>query len=83
MDVQKILTIIVVAAVLITVFINREKIRIFVTEVLVELKKVSWPTRKELVDSTWIVLLSSIALAIFIGGTDFALSKFLSLLISR
>ena len=83
MDVQKILTIIVVAAVLITAFINREKIRIFVTEVLVELKKVSWPTRKELVDSTWIVLLSSIALAIFIGGTDFALSKFLSLLISR
>ena len=83
MDVQKILTIIVVVAILITVFIYREKIRAFVTEVLVELKKVSWPTRKELVDSTWIVLLSSIALAIFIGGTDFALSKFLSLLISR
>jgi preprotein translocase subunit SecE len=83
MDVQKILTIIVFVAVLITVIIYREKIRIFVTEVLVELKKVSWPTRKELVDSTWIVLLSSIALAIFIGGTDFALSKFLSLLISR
>ena len=83
MDVQKILTIIVGAAVLIAAFINREKIRIFVIEVLVELKKVSWPTRKELVDSTWIVLLSSIALAIFIGGTDFALSKFLSLLISR
>jgi|CXWL01.1.fsa_nt_gi preprotein translocase subunit SecE len=83
MDVQKILTIIVVVAILITVFIYREKIRTFVTEVLVELKKVSWPTRKELVDSTWIVLLSSIALAIFIGGTDFALSKFLSLLISR
>jgi len=83
MDVQKILTIISIIAVLIAVFIYREKIRIFVTEVWVELKKVSWPTRKELVDSTWIVLLSSIALAIFIGGIDFALSKFLSLLISQ
>lgn len=83
MDVQKILTIIVAIGVLVWVFIYREKIRTFVTEVLVELKKVSWPTRKELIDSTWIVLLSSIALAVFIGITDFALSRFLSLLINR
>ena len=83
MDVQKILTIIVIVAILVTVFIYREKIRLFVTEVLIELKKVSWPTRKELVDSTWIVLISSIALAVFIGLTDFALSKFLSWIINR
>ena len=83
MDVQKILTIIVVAVILVFVFINREKIRVFVTQVLVELKKVSWPTRKELLDSTWIVLISSIAMAIFIGSTDFVLSKFLSIIISR
>jgi len=56
-------------------------IRNFVVEVLVELKKVSWPTRKELIDSTWIVLLSSIALGLIIGVTDFALSKFLTLII--
>lgn len=83
MDVQKIITIIVAAGILVTVFIYREKIRVFLTEVTVELKKVSWPTRKELIDSTWIVLLSSIALAVFIGITDFALSKFLSLIINR
>jgi preprotein translocase subunit SecE len=56
-------------------------IRNFVVEVLVELKKVSWPTRKELIDSTWIVLLSSIALGLLIGIADFALSKLLSILI--
>ena len=83
MDVQRILTIIVIVSVLVTVFIYREKIRVFVTEVLVELRKVSWPTRKELIDSTWIVLISSIALAVFIGVTDFALSKFLSWIIHR
>ncbi|MBP6342347.1 MAG: preprotein translocase subunit SecE [Candidatus Omnitrophica bacterium] len=83
MDVQKIITIIVAAGILVTVFIYRERIRVFLTEVSVELKKVSWPTRKELIDSTWIVLLSSIALAVFIGITDFALSKFLSLIINR
>ncbi len=83
MDVQKILTVIGLAGILIALLINRAKIQSFLTEVLVELKKVSWPTRKELVDSTWIVLISSIALTVFIGVTDFALSEFLSLIINR
>ena len=56
-------------------------IRNFVGEVVVELKKVSWPTRKELIDSTWIVLASSIGLGVLIGVADFALSKFLSFMI--
>jgi preprotein translocase subunit SecE len=56
-------------------------IRNFIVEVLVELKKVSWPTRKELIDSTWIVLISSITLGLLIGVTDFALSKFLSFML--
>jgi preprotein translocase subunit SecE len=56
-------------------------IRNFVGEVIVELKKVSWPTRRELIDSTWIVLISSIALGMLIAVTDFALSKFLSVII--
>ena len=58
-------------------------IRQFVAEVIIELKKVSWPTRKELMDSTWIVLIASIALAVFIGAADFVLSKFLSLMINK
>jgi preprotein translocase subunit SecE len=57
------------------------KVQKFVSEVVVELKKVSWSTRKELIDATWIVLLSSIMLGIFIGGTDFVLSKLLGIVI--
>lgn len=83
MDVQKILTVIILAGIVIALFFYRTKIQTFLTEVSVELKKVSWPTRKELVDSTWIVLISSIALTVFIATTDFALSKFLSLIINR
>ncbi len=83
MDVQKILTGIVLAGIVVALFFYRTKIQTFLTEVSVELKKVSWPTRKELVDSTWIVLISSIALTVFIGVTDFALSRFLSLIINR
>ena len=57
------------------------KIRKFIGEVIVELKKVSWPTKKELVDATWLVIVSSVMLGLFIGTTDFVLSKFVDLLI--
>ncbi len=57
------------------------KVQKFVSEVAVELKKVSWSTRKDLVDATWIVFLSSILLGVFIGGTDFVLSKLLEIII--
>ena len=51
------------------------KIKKFVGEVLAEMKKVSWTTRRELVDSTLIVILSSFLLGIFVGVIDFAFSK--------
>jgi len=43
----------------------------FVNEVRLELKKVSWPTRRELVNSTIVVIISVAILAIFIGFCDF------------
>ncbi|MFH1360286.1 MAG: preprotein translocase subunit SecE [Candidatus Omnitrophota bacterium] len=57
------------------------KTKKFISEVIVELKKVSWSTRKELMEATWLVLLSSAMLGVFIGVCDFALSKFLGLII--
>ena len=57
------------------------KVQKFVSEVAVELKKVSWSTRKDLIDATWIVIISSIFLGLFIGGTDFVLSKLLGIII--
>ena len=57
------------------------KIHKFISEVTVELKKVSWSTRKELIDATWIVIISTAFLGIFISGTDFVLSKLLGLII--
>ena len=58
-----------------------EKIRKFFNEVVAELKKVSWSTRQELIDATWIVLVSSLCLAIFIGSIDIVLSKLLGVII--
>jgi len=57
------------------------KVQKFVSEVTVELKKVSWSTRKDLLDATWIVMLSSAFLGLFIGGTDFVLSKLVGIII--
>ena len=57
------------------------KIRNFIAEVVAELKKVSWTTRKELIESTWVVLVTSIIFGIFIGVVDFVLSKLLGVII--
>ena len=57
------------------------KIRNFIAEVVVELKKVSWSTRQELIEATWLVILSSAILGVFIGMTDFVLSKIVGLII--
>lgn len=57
------------------------KIKKFFMEVVAELKKVSWSTRRELIEATWIVLVSSAVLGVFIGMTDFVLSKVIGLLI--
>jgi len=43
----------------------------FLKEARTELKKVSWPTRKELVGSTTIVLVVSILFGIVLGAIDF------------
>lgn len=57
------------------------KIQKFIAEVVAELKKVTWTTKRDLIDSTWIVLISSALLGVFISITDFILSRILAVLI--
>ena len=57
------------------------KVQKFISEVVVELKKVSWSTKQELIDSTWLVIISAVFLGVYIGITDFALSKLIGMLI--
>ncbi len=65
-----------------------EKIKAFVANTLAffgdvgeELKKSSWPTRSELIDSTRVVILSVMALALFVALSDFVLMKILKLIL--
>jgi preprotein translocase subunit SecE len=52
----------------------------FLNEVKVELTKVSWPNRQELIGSTFVVITITFLLGAFIGLIDLLLSKGLSLL---
>jgi len=58
-----------------------ERIKRFLSEVKIELKKVSWSTKDELISATTVVLISVFLLALFIGVCDFILSRLISMLI--
>jgi preprotein translocase subunit SecE len=51
-----------------------EKAKKFVSDVVVEMKKVSWPTINELKGSTMVVIVTVIIISIFIGFVDRILS---------
>ena len=56
----------------------KEKIITFFTDVFRELSKVTWPKREELRDSTVIVLVVCLIIAVFIYIVDTIVSKALS-----
>jgi preprotein translocase subunit SecE len=51
------------------------RVREFVQEVLLEFRRVTWPSRQELFNSTVVVLALTVIVAFFLGGVDIGLSK--------
>ena len=51
-----------------------KKVREFFHDVLVEFKKVSWPSRREVMGSTTVVIIVVLVLAVFLFVVDQALS---------
>lgn len=49
----------------------------YIKDSISELKKVVWPTKKEVIKKTGQVLFISISVAVFLGIVDFALTKIL------
>jgi preprotein translocase subunit SecE len=56
-----------------------EKIRKFFSEIIAELKKVTWPTRDELKESTKLVIIATFVVTLFVGLVD----QLLTLIIRR
>jgi len=57
------------------------KLTKFINEVKLELKKVSWPTRRELINSTIVVIISVAILALFIAACDVVWSNVINFII--
>lgn len=57
------------------------KVTNFLREVKIELGKVSWSTRSELISSTIVVIVSVAFLGIFIAMCDFVLVRFINFIL--
>jgi len=56
--------------------VNRQAIsQNFATDIIEELKKVTWPTKKETFRLTTVVILISLIISIYIGIIDLLLAK--------
>ncbi len=59
------------------------KVAGFFNDIKLEMFKVSWPTKNELIGSTIIVMVSLIILSVFIGICDWILSGVVNLIMSQ
>ena len=55
----------------------------YLSEVRLELSKVTWPKRSEVIKLTLIVFIISAALGAYTGALDYAFTKLLELIISK
>jgi len=55
------------------------KVKDFVREVKIELKKVVFPTREELIGSTWVVIITVVMISLFLGIIDLGLTKMVAI----
>jgi len=53
------------------------KIKTYLEEVVKEMRKVSWPARRELISNTVVTLIASVVISLFIFGADRVISTVL------
>jgi len=51
------------------------KVKDFFKEVKVEIKKVVFPSKDELIGSTWVVIITVIVISLFLGIVDLGLTE--------
>ena len=56
------------------------RVKRYFTETIGELRKVSWPTRKEATNLTIVVLVVTLSMSALLGFLDFIFSRFFALL---
>ncbi len=61
--------------------ISQVKPFVFLTEVKSELAKVVWPTKKETIRLTMVVIGVSLAVGVFLGAIDYLLTKLMGIIL--
>ena len=59
------------------------ELRAFFVEVRSELRKVTWPSRKEVYSTTIVVIATSVLFGFYLWGLDLAFSRAMSLVLTR
>ena len=54
----------------------------FFEEVKIELGKVTWPTRKETIATTWVVVAIIVIISLYLGACDVILAKLMRLILA-
>ncbi len=57
------------------------KAREFLSDVKAELKKVTWPSRKETISTAWVVVVIILLISFYLGVCDLVLQKLLKTVI--
>jgi len=57
------------------------KIKEFLRDVKTEVKKVVYPTREELLGSTWVVIITVFVVSLYLGAIDLGLSRIVRMLL--
>ncbi len=60
-----------------------QRVNIFFKEVWVEMKKVSWLARTDLIRYTLIVLAATIVVAAFLGGLDYLFTSLIKMFVLK
>ncbi|MBM4141846.1 MAG: preprotein translocase subunit SecE [Nitrospira sp.] len=56
-----------------------KKIKEFLKEVKIEIKKVVFPSKDELIGSIWVVIITVVIISLFLGFVDLGLSKLVAM----
>ena len=59
-----------------------QALRTFMSEVAAETKKATWPARRELVESTFVIIVSVLLLSGFVGVCDKVLATFIRVIVN-
>jgi preprotein translocase subunit SecE len=58
-----------------------DKTKLFLEDVKAEMGKVTWPTRKETIATSWVVITIIVLISLYLGACDMILAKLIRIIL--